>query len=121
MFVRQVVKGDGEGSVLGYPTANFNITYQELGLSPGVYATRIQHKGVEHRAALCVHGDIEKVEAFILDYVGGPLYGEVLQVEPLDKVSDFRNCTSLSELKAKIASDVSKVRVYFEDNAFSGQ
>lgn len=114
MFTKTVIKGDGMGNVLGYPTANFDISYDELSLSPGVYACEIVRDGVRYKSALCVHADIEKVEAYILDFPDIELYGETLTVEPLDKVSDFRECGTLHELKSKIADDVAKVQAYFE-------
>ncbi len=115
MFTKVVVRGDGQGNILGYPTANFDFSYNELGLSPGVYASKLTVKGTTYHAALCVHALIGKVEAHILDFPGGELYGETVALDALDKVSDFMECRTLGELKNKIASDVAKVRTYFEN------
>lgn len=114
MFVKTVVRGDGDGSVLGYPTANFEIQSEELNLDTGIYAATVKHDEKEYKGALCVHEDAKKVEVHLIDYVGGPLYGERLEVIPLDKVSEFEAHSMLSDLKQKIASDVDRVKAYFE-------
>ena len=36
-----VIKGDGRGKTIGYPTANIDISKLELDIEPGVYATQV--------------------------------------------------------------------------------
>lgn len=105
-----VVHGDGEGSALGYPTANFDISKEELGLVSGVYAARVTYLNGVYKAALVVLDAPWKVEAHLLDYTGGDLYGAELFVEPLEKVSDIIKHSTITELKQKIADDVEKVK-----------
>lgn len=113
-FTKPVVHGDGRGAGLGYPTANFAISPEELGLAAGVYAAEVVVQGKLYHAALVVQELPWKVEAHLLDYQGRALYGEVLTVRPKLKVSEVERQPSLAELKEKIRQDLELVRQYFQ-------
>lgn len=114
MFSSIAVKGDGMGSILGFPTANFDLTKSEVGLEAGIYASKVTMDGADYIGALCVHKEIEKIEVHLLDFDGGELYGKELTVEPHKKVSEFTDFTTLQALKEKIQSDVDAARSFFE-------
>jgi len=113
MFTKEVVHGDGDGSVLGFPTANFDIHPEEFKYEPGIYAAEVFVGEKKYHGALCAQQNPWKIEVHIIDYPGGDLYGTKVGFIVLDKVSEMEQCGSLHELKQKISDDVEKVRAYF--------
>ena len=114
-----VVKGDGKGSELGFPTAN--IETNGLALPPnGVYAVHAQLGQATHRAVLNigVRPTLAKpepslqVEAHLLDY-DGELYGELLRVEFVDRLREEKRFDSVKELTAQISRDIERAQTLF--------
>lgn len=106
MFSGVVVRGDGVGRRLGYPTANLDIPLEETGFPDGVYAALAAIFGKRYPAALLVDRKTKKIEVHLLDYAGQECYGELLTVQPLTRVSDIEPLEG-EALKAKIANDIS--------------
>lgn len=106
MFSGVVVRGDGIGRRLGYPTANLDITPEETGFPDGVYAAWGAIAGMRYPAALLVDRQTKKTEVHLLDYAGGECYGELLTVQPLTRVSGIETLVG-DALTAKIANDIS--------------
>lgn len=113
MFSGEVIHGDGLGTLFGFPTANFDPSMLAISLDAGVYAARATYTDKTYDAALCVYRDMKKIEVHLLEYAGGDLYGEMLIIEPLDKISEFVECKDTRELVAKIAADIEKIKAYF--------
>lgn len=106
-----VVRGDGRGRELGFPTANLDVPADLLVPPDGVYAGWTKGK----RAAVSIgtnphfDGVERRVEAHLLDF-DGDLYGQRLVVElwsPLRKQARF---DSLEQLVTAIAGDVERAR-----------
>jgi riboflavin kinase / FMN adenylyltransferase len=114
MFQGKVIHGNNIGSKLGYPTANLNTPIEKLEIITGIYAAEISLHGKEYHAALIIDTSIKKVEAFLFDYTGESFYGTVLQVEPIQKVSDIMPFEKSEDLKEKIKQDIQKVRDVFD-------
>ena len=106
-----VVRGDGRGRELGFPTANLDVPAGLLVPPDGVYAGWAHG----HRAAVSIgtnphfDGVERRVEAYLLDF-DGDLYGERLLVEFWGLLRGQRRFDSLEELVATIADDVEHVR-----------
>lgn len=106
-----VVRGDGRGRALGFPTANLDVPEGLLVPPDGVYAGWAR----DRRAAVSIgtnphfDGVERRVEAHLLDF-DGDLYGERLVVELWSLLREQRRFDSLDELVAAIGDDVELVR-----------
>jgi riboflavin kinase/FMN adenylyltransferase len=106
-----VVRGDGRGRELGFPTANLDVPDGLLVPPDGVYA------GWSHdrRAAVSIgtnphfDGLERRVEAHLVDF-DGDLYGARLVVELWRPIREQRRFDSLEELVAAIDGDVERTR-----------
>jgi len=107
-----VVRGDGVGRKLGFPTAN--IDTEGLTLPPnGVYAVHAEVCRRGFRAVLNIgrrptlqHPNPQlQVEVHLLDF-NGELYGKELEVIFVDKLRDEMKFASLSGLSEQIARDI---------------
>jgi riboflavin kinase/FMN adenylyltransferase len=107
-----VVRGDGRGRELGFPTANLDVPAELLVPPDGVYAGWAN----DRRAAVSVgtnphfDGVERRVEAHLLDF-DGDLYGKRLLVEIWKPLRDQRRFDSLDELVTAIREDVERTRV----------
>jgi len=108
----EVVKGDGLGRQLGFPTANLDI--DGLIVPPaGVYSAqvRLDHRSfravlnIGHRPTLNRPDPCLRAEAHLLDF-SGDLYGRQVDVEPKEKLRDERRFPDLAALRAQISSDI---------------
>ena len=106
-----VVRGDGRGRELGFPTANLDVPEGLLVPPDGVYAGWAR----ERRAAVSIgtnphfHGVERRVEAHLLDF-DGDLYGDRLVVEIWAPLREQRRFDSVDELVAAIGDDVERTR-----------
>jgi riboflavin kinase / FMN adenylyltransferase len=106
-----VVRGDGRGRELGFPTANLDVPEGLLVPPDGVYAGWT----LDRRAAVSIgtnphfDGDERRVEAHLLDF-DGDLYGRRLVVELWKPIREQRRFDSLEELVAAIGDDVERTR-----------
>jgi riboflavin kinase/FMN adenylyltransferase len=114
-----VVRGDGLGHQLGFPTANLDVT--GLALPPhGVYAVLAEAGGRTCRAVLNIGlrptlqnpNPQLQVEAHLLDFAG-ELYGQTLEVAFVDKLRDEAKFPSLAELRQQIARDILEAQLRF--------
>ena len=110
-----VVRGDGLGRQLGFPTANLDVS--GLDLPPhGVYVIRteapLSRRGVLNiglRPTLQHPSPQLRVEAHLLDFEGD-LYGQELEVLLGEKLRDERKFPSLAELREQITRDIAQAR-----------
>jgi riboflavin kinase/FMN adenylyltransferase len=114
-----IVRGDGVGHKLGFPTANLDAT--GLALPPhGVYAVHAEAGGKTYRAVLNIgfrptlqnpHPQL-RVEAHLIDFAG-ELYGQEIEVAFVDKLRPETRFPSLAELRAQIARDILEAQMRF--------
>lgn len=105
----EVVKGDQQGSKLGFPTANM-----EMGASIrpryGVYAVQVSVAGARYQAVANIGirptfaGRKEQLEVHLFDYAGS-LYGKTLRVEFVDFIRAECAFSGVEALKNQISKD----------------
>jgi riboflavin kinase/FMN adenylyltransferase len=114
-----VVPGEQRGREMGLPTANVSVPPEVALPSRGVYAGRVVLAGGRYPAAINLgysptfaEGDDPplRLEAFILDYEGGDLYGQRIRVEFLERLRDERRFPTPAELVAQVGEDVDRTR-----------
>jgi riboflavin kinase/FMN adenylyltransferase len=109
-----VVRGEGRGRRLGYPTANLD-DIDTLLPKFGIYACRVLVDGISWPAAvnigpnLTFDEDSPKVEAYLLGYEG-TLYGQVVEVDFLARVRDIVRFDTVESLVEQMGHDVETVR-----------
>jgi riboflavin kinase/FMN adenylyltransferase len=105
----EVVRGDGRGRTLGFPTANLR-TANELVPANGIYATMVALGETWHRAVTSVGvrptiGDGQfTIETYLLDGTYD-LYGQRLRVAFVQYLRPEAQFDGLDALKAQIARD----------------
>ncbi len=110
-----IVKGDGRGRKLGFPTANFDL-HHEIRPPSGVYAVASAIDGrrvggvmnIGIRPTFGPDGDLT-VEVYYLDFEGD-LYGKDLEVVLVKRLRDEMRFASREELVAQIGKDVDAAR-----------
>ena len=117
----RVVRGDGRGREIGFPTANLDL-HHELHPPSGVYACRVYHRTGGDRDA---HDGVANigfrptvtdepvslplVEVHLLDF-DSDLYGERLELEFVARLRGEKRFAGLEELAAQIGRDVTETR-----------
>jgi riboflavin kinase/FMN adenylyltransferase len=107
-----VVRGDGRGRDLGYPTANLVPDEQLVRPDQGVYAAFANG----HPAAVNIGvrpqfetGRGVLIEAYLIDFEGD-LYGTELRIDFVERLRGERLFPSVEELVAQIGRDVERAR-----------
>lgn len=111
----RVVRGDGRGKGIGFPTANISHGKTQLPRF-GVYGGLFVVEGGKSFRAVCnigvrptFRGQRPSVEAFLPDYGGDDFYGRRVSLQLISRIRDERRFSGVEELKAQIASDVAEV------------
>ncbi len=115
----RVVRGDGLGRKLGFPTANVQMKHNRPPLT-GIFAVRLHGAAagpVRGVASLGVRPTVKQqgapvLEVHALDFEGD-LYRRHVRVEFLSKFRDEEKYADLATLTRKIALDVEDARAYF--------
>jgi riboflavin kinase/FMN adenylyltransferase len=115
----RVMRGDGLGRVLGFPTANVQMKHNRPPLS-GIFAVEVsgvRDSPVRGVASLGVRPTVKQqgdalLEVYLFDFTG-ELYGRHLRVDFLRKFRDEQKFADLAALTQQIAADVASARVYF--------
>lgn len=111
-----VVRGDGRGRQIGFPTANLLVPRAKLLPKEGVYCTEVhwQHQrygsvtNIGRRPTFGPEGSVV-VETHILDFSEN-LYDESLTVSFLDRIREEQKFASIEELKGQIQRDIETAR-----------
>ena len=110
-----VVRGEGRGRQLGYPTANVHSDKHVAVPADGVYAGWAVLRGERLPAAISVgtnptfEGRTRTVEAFILDF-DADIYGCELGVEFVERIRGMEKFDRVSDLVEQMGRDVEKAR-----------
>jgi riboflavin kinase/FMN adenylyltransferase len=121
-----VVRGDGRGKVLGFPTANIAPPMYSAIPADGVYAawfTVLGHApvvgtvvpGERYQAAVSVgtnptfHGRTRTVEAYVLD-TSADMYGQHVAVDFVARIRGQRKFAEVADLIAEMETDTERSR-----------
>lgn len=114
-----VIRGNGRGRELGYPTANLDV--DKIVVDEGIYAATAVINGQKYPVALFI-GKREmfndpkiSVEAHILDF-NDDIYDQNLEIKVGNFIRPNQTFSSIDELKAQIALDCQKVREDYAKN-----
>jgi riboflavin kinase/FMN adenylyltransferase len=123
MISGSVVRGDGLGRQLGFPTANVRIRHNHPPLS-GIFAVEVSGavegtqvaplRGVASlgiRPTVKEHGE-PLLEVYLFDF-SGDLYGRHLRVHFLHKFRDEQKFVDVAALTTQIAKDTEDAHAYF--------
>jgi riboflavin kinase/FMN adenylyltransferase len=116
-----VVRGDGRGKELGFPTANLSTTRFAAVPADGVYACWFVHgSGRRLKAAVSVgtnptfSGRERRVEAFVLD-VDEDFYGQRVALDFVDRLRDMEKFDGVESLLEQMHRDVATTRDLLTD------
>lgn len=107
MLSGTVVRGNGIGHTIGFPTANIAVDACKLIPRPGVYAAKGALVNIGTNPT--IGNDHLTVEAYLIDYQGGDLYDQTLTLHLTHRIRDERKFNNLDELKAQIRQDLDSV------------
>lgn len=115
----RVVRGDGLGRKLGFPTANMQMKHNRPPLT-GIFVVELS--GVSERplrgvASLGIRPTVKPggqpvLEVHVFDF-GGDLYGKHVRVDFLHKLRDEEKYADLATLTRQIALDVENAKAFF--------
>lgn len=114
-----VVKGEGRGRKIGFPTANIRFPAERIVPAKGVYITRTQLgdqvwdslTNIGNNPTFNTGNDIF-VETHILDFDGN-IYGDEITVEFIKKIRDEKKFESVNHLVDQIKKDEVLTRDFF--------
>jgi len=117
MIEGTVVKGEGRGRTIGFPTINLKT---EFPLIPkrGIYITDVDVGGKRYPAVTNIgynptfDGQSLTIETYILDF-SGDLYDQEIALYFLERVRDEAKFGSVDELRQRIWKDIEIARNYF--------
>jgi riboflavin kinase/FMN adenylyltransferase len=116
-----VVRGDGRGRDLGFPTANLALVPRSPSPATGIYAGVAHLPGSSHTAAISVgynptftddRSEV-RVEAYLLDF-DADIYGSPLRLDLTHRLRDEIRFESVEALIEQLHRDVDAVRVLAE-------
>ena len=99
----KVVKGDGYGKKLGFPTVNLDIRCPSE-IKIGVYAGTAEFDGKKYNAGIVI-GPSSKVEAHLIGF-SGDLYGIEISLEIKKFLREYKKFDTEEELKEQIKKDL---------------
>ncbi len=110
-----VVRGEGIGRTLGFPTANLRLHEEKLVPADGIYAVRVGLEGERRPGAMSIGvrptfgGQVRTLEVHVLDW-SGDLVGRDLEVEFVDYLRPEARFENVTDLIEAIREDVLEAR-----------
>jgi riboflavin kinase / FMN adenylyltransferase len=115
-----VVRGDGRGRQLGFPTANLKVANADkLIPPPGIYAVRGVLRSGTHPGALHIgprptfKGSPPTIELHLMDF-DGDLYGEEVRVDFVEFLREVKPFSTAGALVDQIREDVEVARAVLD-------
>ena len=118
-----VVKGEGRGKGLGFPTANLRVANGDKLIPPqGIYAVRAVLRSGTHVGALHLgprptfKGSPPTIELHVLDFEG-EIYGEEVRVDFIAYLREILPFSSAAALVEQMKEDVERARKAVDEQA----
>ncbi len=115
----KVVKGDGRGRKLNFPTANLELDYSyKLIPADGVYIGFVLWNNKKYQALVTIghnptfSGTKRQVEVYILNF-NQSIYGEKIRIEFIKYMRGQIKFDNVDELIKKMYEDRNKAEIYF--------
>ncbi|HEX7070374.1 MAG TPA: bifunctional riboflavin kinase/FAD synthetase [Rhodothermales bacterium] len=114
----EVVRGDGRGRTIGYPTANLRpLDTRKVVPKQGVYAVRVKSSGSPDWYGAMMNigrrptfgGNDLQIEAHLFDFEAD-LYGATLTVEFVERMREERRFSSVEDLVQQLSRDEERCR-----------
>ena len=99
----KVIKGDGYGKKIGFPTINLETPLKEFP-PEGVYAGVAIMDDVEYKSGIII-GPNNKVEGHLIGY-NGDAYGKVVVLELRKFIREYKKFNTEAELIIQIKEDL---------------
>lgn len=112
----QVVSGDQWGSVLGFPTANLDVSSEQATPGNGVYATitHIDDQSMPSVTNIGIRptfgGSKRQIETYIIDYKQ-QIRGHKLKLDFIDKLRDEKHFDIIEDLQSQIREDIEQAKL----------
>lgn len=111
-FKGKIVRGDGRGKKLGFPTANISIDYDDK-LVPvkGIYAAECIVENQRHYGLLSLgsrptfHKDGDVIPEFYIFDFDRDIYDSIMQVNLVERIRDEEKFNSVDELIVRMKKD----------------
>ncbi|MGZ3788350.1 MAG: bifunctional riboflavin kinase/FAD synthetase [Bacteriovorax sp.] len=114
-----VIKGQGRGRQIGFPTANMEYDKALILPGGGVYITQTTIHGMTYNSVTNIGinptfnmGQVINIETHLLDF-NRDIYGEELRVSFLKKIRDEKKFSSVNDLIFQIDVDVQAAKKFF--------
>lgn len=111
-----VIKGEGRGKMIGFPTANIQVNQELIVPHKGVYVTRTVYEGMTYNSVTNIgnnptfkQGNQLHIETNIFDF-DRDIYGETLDIQFLHKIRDERKFPTVNDLIDQIRKDAETAR-----------
>nr|BDT26656.1 bifunctional riboflavin kinase/FAD synthetase [Bacteriovorax sp. HI3] len=116
----RVIKGEGRGKKIGFPTANLGYDKELIIPAKGVYVTQVKIKDMVYNSVTNIGvnptfntGYDIHVESHLLDFTHD-IYGEEIRVSFIKKLRDEKKFPSVNDLVTQIKADADLARDYFK-------
>jgi len=117
-FKGKIVRGDGRGRKLGFPTANISVNDEDkLIPAKGIYAAECTVQKEKHFGLLSLgsrptfHKDGDVIPEFYIFDFDRDIYDEIMKVELVEKIRDEEKFNSVDDLIIKMKKDEEKGRI----------
>jgi riboflavin kinase/FMN adenylyltransferase len=115
-----VIKGEGRGKKIGFPTANVQVSSDLIVPGKGVYITRTIYKGMTYNSVTNIgqnptfkDTDQIHIETNLFDF-DLDIYGEQLEIQFLKKIRDERKFPTVNDLIGQIKHDVEEAKAFLK-------
>lgn len=117
-----VVKGEGRGKKIGFPTANIQVDNDLIVPAIGVYITQTKYNGMVYNSVTNIgHNPTFKdskqvhVETNLFDF-NTEIYGENIHINFVKKIRNEKKFATVNDLVEQIKSDVLFAKEFFLNN-----
>ena len=115
-----VIKGEGRGKKIGFPTANIQVDSDLIIPQKGVYVTRTLYKGMTYKSVTNIGNNPTfkdtnqlHIETNLFDF-DHDIYGEFLDIQFFKKIRDEKRFSTVNDLIDQIRSDITFARSFLD-------